>query len=202
IDLAEGSGEIHGLTIGNPQGFATAQAFSLGEIATQLDLKSLSAEVTVIEHIIVRAPEVFFEMNSAGKNNLDQLKQKLTSKSSGTSKAAADNENGTAPRLIIRKLLFEGGNIHARVIPLGKNYDLKLPEIEMQNLGGKNGATPEQIAEQVVKKLTDRALAEIKKKGLDQYREKFEGEVNKRLGAEKEKLDEKVGEKLKGVFGY
>ena len=54
----------------------------------------------------------------------------------------------------------------------------------------------------MLKNLTDRALAEVKKQGLDQYREKLEGEVNKRLEAEKEKLNEKVGDKLKGVLGY
>jgi len=202
IELADGSGAIHGLTIGNPQGFDAAQAFSLGEIATQIDLKSLSADVTVIEHITVRAPEVFFELNSDGKNNLDKLKQNLSSKASGSAKTTAVKENGAAPRLIIRKLLFEGGNIHARVTPLDKEYDLKLPMIQMNNLGGKTGATPEQIADQVIKHLTDRALAEVKKQGLDQYKEKLEGEVNKRLAAEKEKLDEKVGDKLKGVLGY
>jgi len=202
IELADGSGAIHGLTIGNPQGFESAQAFSLGEISTQIDLKSLSAEATVIEHITVRAPEVFFELNAAGKNNLDQLKQNLAAKASGSAKTSAPKESGTAQRLIIRKLLFEGGNIHARVIPLDKTYELQLAKIQMQNLGGKNGATPEQIADQVLKNLTDRALAEVKKKGLDQYKEKLEGEVNKRLQAEQEKLEEKVGEKLKGVLGY
>ena len=63
IVLKDGSGAIRGLTIGNPQGFAAPQAFSLGEIAIQIDLKSLSEEVTVIEQITVQAPEIFFELN-------------------------------------------------------------------------------------------------------------------------------------------
>ena len=100
--------------------------------------------------------------------------------------------------MIIRKLLFEGGSIHAKVVPLNRDYDLKLPKIEMTDLGGKNGATLGRIADQVLKELTAKALAEIKRKGLDQYKEKLEGEVNQRLDAEKEKL----GEKLKGVLGY
>ena len=43
-----------------------------------------------------------------------------------------------------------------------------------------------------------KALAEIKKKGIDQYKAQLEGEVNKRLDTEKDK----VGDKLKGVLGY
>ena len=34
IVLKDGSGAIRGLTVGNPQGFATPQAFSLGQVAT------------------------------------------------------------------------------------------------------------------------------------------------------------------------
>jgi hypothetical protein len=204
LGLKDGSGAVRGLTVGNPQGFAAKQAFSLGEVSTQIDLKSLSEDVIVIEHITVRAPEVFFELNGAGKNNLQELKQNLASGKSGKSggKASTEKSSGAEPKLIIRKILFADGNIHASVLPLDKDYELKLPNIELNNLGGKNGATPTQIADQVLKVLTDRALAEVKKKGIDQYKAQLEGEVNERLDAEKEKINEKVGDKLKGVLGY
>jgi flagellar basal body-associated protein FliL len=202
LELTDGSGAIRGLTVGNPKGFTAAQAFSLGEIATQVDLKSLSEEVTVIEHIIVRAPEVFFELNEAGKNNLEKLNKNLSSGASSKSGSSSPKSSGAEPKLIIRKLLFEGGSIHARIVSLDKDYDLKLPKIEMTNLGGKTGATPEEIADQVLKKLTAKALAEVKRKGLDQYKEKLEDEVNQRLDSEKEKLGEKLGGQLKGVLDY
>jgi len=198
IVLQDGSGAIRGLTVGNPQGFNTPLAFSLGEIATQIDLKSLSEDVPVIEHITIRAPEVFFELNENGQNNLDKLKSNLQSGASTSSSSSSGKGDGSEPKLIIRKLIFSDGNIHARVVPLDKDYELKLPNIQMNNLGGKTGATPSQIASQALKVLTDRALAEIKKKGIDQYKAQLEGEVNKRLDTEKEK----VGDKLKGVLGY
>lgn len=197
IVLQDGSGAIHGLTLGNPQGFITPRAFSLGEIATQINLKSLSEELPVIEHITVRAPEVFFELNGQGQNNLDMLKKNLQSGAS-TSSSTSGKQGGAEPKLIIRKLVFADGSIHARVVPLDKKYELKLPEIQMNDLGGKTGATPTQIANQVLKILTERALAEIRKKGLDHYQAQLEGEVDKRLDSEKEKL----GDKLKGVLGY
>jgi len=198
IVLQDGSGAIRGLTIGNPNGFATPNAFSLGEIATQIDLKSLSEDVPVIEHITIRAPEVFFELNEKGQNNLDKLKSNLQSGASTSSSSSSAKSGGSEPKLIIRKLIFSGGNIYARVVPTDKDYELKLPNIQMNDLGGKTGATPSQIASQALQVLTDRALAEIKKKGIDQYKAQLEGEVNKRLDTEKEK----VGDKLKGVLGY
>lgn len=208
IGLQDGSGAIQGLTVGNPQGFTINDAFSLGEISTQIDLKSLSEDVIVIEHFTIRAPEVFFELNEAGKSNLNELNRNISGGASGSSGTAAPSAStsGKEPKLIIRKVLFTEGNIHATVVPLNKDYELPLPKIEMTNLGGKNGATPAQIADQVLQVLTERALAEVKKKGIDQYKQKLEGEVNKRLEAEQQKLNEKVGEqvgdKLKGVLNY
>ena len=198
IVLQDGSGAIRGLTVGNPQGFSAPEAFSLGEIATQIDLKSLSEEVPVIEHITIRAPEVFFELNEKGQNNLDSLKKNLQSGASASSSSSSGKTDGSEPKLIIRKLVFADGSIHARVVPLDKKYELKLPDIVMNDLGGKTGATPSQIASQVVSILTERALVEIKKKGLDHYKGQLEGEVNKRLDSEKGK----IGDKLKGVLGY
>lgn len=199
IVLQDGSGAIQGLTVNNPKGFAEPKAFSLGTIATQIDLKSLSEEIPVIEHITIRAPEVFFELNQEGKNNLASLMQNLKGSSSSSSGKEA---SGAEPKLIIRKLLFSGGNIHARVVPLNKDYELKLPDIKMNNIGGNTGATPTQIADQVLKVLTDRALTAIKKEGIDQYKAQLEGEINKRLGEEKEKIETEVQDKLKGVLNF
>ena len=130
------------------------------------------------------------------------LKKNLQSGASSSSASSSAKSDGSEPKLIIRKLIFSDGNIHARVVPLDKDYELKLPNIQMNDLGGRTGATPSQIASQAISILTERALAEVKKQGIDQYKAHLEGEVNKRLEAEKEKLGGEVGEKLKGVLGY
>jgi flagellar basal body-associated protein FliL len=201
IKLTDGSGAIRGLTVANPRGFDAPYAFLLGEISTQIYLESLSRDILTIDHIIVRRPEVFFELNSAGDNNLTAIKMNLSKGQSKTS-GASTQKTDTEPKLIIRKLLLEGGNVQASVVPLNKSYSLVLPKIEMLNLGGNNGAKPDQIAEQVLQRLADQAMAEIKNKGLDHYKDKLQDEVNKRLENEKEKLNEKFGDKLKGTLDY
>ncbi|MCF6179226.1 MAG: AsmA family protein [Geopsychrobacter sp.] len=213
IGLKDGSGAILGLKVANPAGFSAAQAFSLGEISTQVDLKALSEDLVVIDHIRVIAPDIFFELNQAGQNNLEQLKKNLSSGGTDSSTLSPNTQTRESEmRLLIREILFTGGKIHASVVPLGKKYELQLPTISLKNIGGKNGATPSQITAQVVKALSDRALAEIKKQGIDQYRKKLEGKVNKRLNAEQQKLEQKlndkvgkevggqVGDALKGLF--
>ena len=67
LGLKDGSGAIRGLSVGNPQGFKTKQAFSLGEISTQIDLKSLSEEVFVIEHIVVFVVSRIHRRSLAGR---------------------------------------------------------------------------------------------------------------------------------------
>ncbi|WP_020675032.1 hypothetical protein [Geopsychrobacter electrodiphilus] len=194
IGLKTGSGAITGLTVGNPQGFKSPEVFFLGEISTQIDLKSLSGDLLVIDHIRVIAPEVFFELNQAGKTNLDQLKQNLASSTSASS--SASKKSGPEPKIRIRELLFTDGHIHVKVVPLNKDYDVALPTISMKDLGGQNGATPTQIADQVVKLLTDQALAEVKKQGIDQYKKQLEGKVNKRIDAETQKIEQKINDKV------
>jgi uncharacterized protein involved in outer membrane biogenesis len=211
IGLQDGSGAILGVTVGNPQGFETKQAFSLGEVSTQIDLNSLSGDVIVIEHITMRAPEVFFELNAAGQANLNVLKKNLSSTSAGSTSSVSPNKNQTnEPKLIVRKVLFENGVIFAKVVALDKEYKLDLPKLEMKNLGGDKGATPTEITNQVIRLLVDRAMTEVQKKGLDQYKDKLKSKVDERLKAEQQKLNEKVGEqvgdqvgeKLKGLLDY
>ena len=182
----------------NPPGFSAAKIFSLEEVSTQIDLKSLSEDVPVIDHITVSSPKVYFEINQAGKNNLEALKQNLAA---NTTKAATDNNPASEPKLIIRKLLFTGGTINAKIVPLNKDYNLNLPAVQLNNLGGKTGATPSQIAEQAIKTLTDKAMAAIKKEGLDKYKKQLEGEVQKKLDEQKEKIGGDVQNKLQGLLG-
>ncbi len=197
IGLQDGSGAIRGLTVANPQGFTAPLIFSLGEVATRVELKSITEQLVVIEYIKVLAPEIFFELNAEGQTNLNVLKQKLSSGSSASAPSEPSGQaGGEAPKLLIRKLLFADGTIHARVVPLNKDYELKLPKIELANLGGQGGLTPAQISDQVLKILTERALAEIKKQGIDQYKQQLEAEVKKRLDVEKKKIEQKVEEKV------
>lgn len=56
IELTKGSGTIQGLTVANPPGFSQPDAFTLGEIATRIDIDSLIHQPYVIDTIAVRAP--------------------------------------------------------------------------------------------------------------------------------------------------
>ncbi|PCI06626.1 MAG: hypothetical protein COB77_06500 [Gammaproteobacteria bacterium] len=216
INLTDGAAGITGLTVGNPGGYDLPYAFSLGEIRVDIDLASLQEEPYIINEITVLAPQVFVEINEDNKTNLNALKKNLAS---GSTSAAQDNKspaaadgNAKEPRLIIRRLTFTDGNIHARVAALNnKELQLKLPGLDMTNLGGKKGATATELASEILKRLTDRASDVIKKDLIDVELNKLKIKAQAKIDAEKTRLKEKsdskldeqkdkIKDKLKGLF--
>ena len=217
INLTDGAGAITGLTIANPEGFTMPYAFSLGEIRTGIDLQSLQQEPYIINEITVLAPQIFVEINEDNKTNLNELKNNLTSSSLSSASQdktqAADEISTQEPRLIIRRVTFADGNIKARVAALdNKEYQLKLPALDMTNLGGSKGATPAELAREILNRLTDRASEEVKKKIIDAELDKIKAKARAKVEEEKARLKEKtdakleeekqkVTDKLKGLFG-
>lgn len=197
IDLASGAGGISGLTIANPKGFTMPYAFSLGEIRTGIDLQSLQEEPYIIDEITVLAPQVFVEINEDNKTNLNELKKNLTAGSTSSaddkkSQAPAEGE-GKEPRLIIRRITFADGSIQARAAALqNKEYQLKLPGLDMSNLGGSKGATGTELASEILQRLTDRASQIVQKDIIDAELNKLKDKAQQKIDEEKARLQEKV----------
>jgi len=216
INLADGAAGINGLTVANPSGFVMPYAFSLGEIRAGIDLQSLQEEPYTINDITVLAPQVFVEINEDNKTNLNALKKNLTAGSpattqDGNTQVPAEGD-AKEPRLIIRRVTFSDGNIQAKVAALqNKEYQLKLPELDMTNLGGSKGATASELASEILKRLTDRAIDVVKKNIIDAELNKLKEKTQQKIDQEKAKLEEKadskvdeqkdkVKDKLKGLF--
>ena len=194
ITLKEGSSVINGLSVANPAGFEAKYAFSLGEIGSKINIDSLSNEVIVIDDITIRAPQVYFEMNQQRQTNLNELKENLL----GTAPAITTSKKQTTTqskelKFILKQVHFSEGKIFAKVMPLkNKEYQLKLPEILLRNLGGSKGATAAQLSHEIISLLSDRALAEVKKKGVGAELDKVKAQVKEKIAAEKAKLKEEL----------
>lgn len=215
INLKDGAGAIYGITVGNPGGFGDPNVFSLGEVSTKIDYESVSKKIIIIDDISVLSPQVFFEMNKDKKTNLNVLKENIMSGQSASpaSKEKSSPASGEQPKLIIRHVRFAEGNIQAKVVPLNnKTYNLKLPTIDMKDLGAPDGAPPDVIAKQIINKLTDQAKAAIKKQGIDKEIEQLKAKAQQKIDEEKAKLKsqadtkidaekERVKDKLKGLLG-
>jgi hypothetical protein len=200
IKLTDGAGTISGLTIGNPKGFDARSAFALGAIETQIDIASLTKQPIVIDQVIVRKPQVFYEMNKDRQGNLNELYKNISASTGGgaPSQTAA---KGSEPKIIIRHFQLADATVEANVVPLNAKYSLKLPTIQLENLGGKNGATPSEIAKQVLDTITQRALAVVKQAGIDEKVQALKSKVQGTVGTKAREAEGRVKEKLKGLLG-
>jgi cell division septum initiation protein DivIVA len=201
INLSDGAAGITGLTISNPAGYDLPNAFSLGEIRAAIDLQTLQEEPYIINEITVLAPQVFVEINDDRKTNLNELKNNLTAGSTGKAqdkKSQAPAEGSAKePRLIIRRVTFADGTILAKVAALqNKEYELKLPGLDMSNLGGSKGATATELASEILKRLTDHASDIVKKDIIDAELNKLKDKAKQKIDEEKARLQDKADSKL------
>jgi len=197
LELKEGKAAISGMTIKNPKGYSDPYAFSMDNIAVNIDISSLGKNPLVIEKILIHQPKVFVEVNKQGVSNLDTLNENIESSSSSSAKGeqkkgpAATSESGEELKLIIKKFRFEGGHLKAtNQITPDKKIDQALPVISMKNLGAVNGgATGPEIASEMMKELVSQATKAA-----------LEAGIKKAVEKEKEKLMEKAGGAIKGLF--
>ena len=200
IRLTDGAGTISGLSIANPKGFAAPNAFSLGEIDTQIDINTLTKGPITIDRGIIRKPQVFYEMNKDRESNLNALYKNIAAGTGGgsTKKPAAKSDE---PKLIIRHFQVAEATVEANVVPLNKKLTLKIPTIDLKDLGGKSGATPSEISKQVLDIITQRALAAVKQAGIDEKVQAIKSEAQQKLGTKKSEVENRAKEKLKNLLG-
>ena len=199
IKLADGSGGISGLTIANPKGFTFPNAFSLGETRLGIDLQSLQEEPYVINEIAVIAPEIYVEVDKDNNTNLNVLKDNLMASlpaSEETASAETEETAAAEPRLIVRKVTFSNGLIKAKIAALdNKEYKLKLPSIEMIDLGGSKGLTPTELTSEVISRLSDHASKQVKQKIKDELKAKLDAkkaEIKAKLDAKQAEAEAKI----------
>ncbi len=204
LELAQGSGVISGLSVANPPGFSEPNVFTLGKIGTKLDIATLTQDPVVIEEIYVGAPQVYFEINEQGKSNVKALQDNMAS--TAPAEAPAEPKKAEAEvKLIIRRLVMEGGTLDAKVAAAPeKNRTVELPRIEIRSIGEKQGgATGGEIARVVLNELIKQVGVAVAKIGVNKYLDEKAGDVTQRVEDKaREKLGEdvgsKVGESLRG----
>jgi len=146
IKLLDGKAGLSGLSVANPPGFSGPNIFTLDKVTVEVDIKSVGSNPIIINKILVRQPQVFYEMNKDSVSNLDVLKKNVAgysssgSKSKDTGKDKADGQKGEEMKLIIKKLSFEGGHLSAvSALAPDKKIEADLPAFHMSNLGQSSG---------------------------------------------------------------
>lgn len=189
IKLTTGEGAISGLAVGNPSGFSSLNAFSLGNIRVSLDTSTVTKEPIIIDEIHVFAPKVVYEINETGASNIMTIKKNVDRSIKGSSKKAPEEkkDNGKDIKLLVRSLVIDKGEVELRIAALGSSRSVKLPPFQLKNIGKGVGATPAQIAEQVLSAIIEHVGPVVADLGAEQFIGKTVDEVRRDMEREAEK---------------
>jgi len=231
LSLTDLKAGLRGLTVGNPAGFKTDRAISLGEISVKI-AKDWSMDVIVIDEVMINAPEITYEIGSSGsniaaiqKNVEDSLKAMGGSdggKAAGTAEKAPADEEKAGPKIVINNLYVKNGKVNVSASLLqGKSLPVPLPDIHLKDIGkdkkgDSSGASPAEVAKQIMTAISSKAsgaassldlsslgLSDISGKAADvgaAAKEAAEGAL-KGAGDKLGGAGEGIGGAVKGLFG-
>jgi len=161
LSLLSGSGSIKGLVIGNPEGYKSPHAISVGSSSVALSLGSLLSDKVVVKSIRVEAPEIVLELGPGG-SNLQKIQANLPSRGSA---AGAENkpveERKPGKKLQVDEVVVAGGKLILEASALGgKLSEAPLPEIRLTNLGsGPDGITASDLGMRILSAIMDGAIS-------------------------------------------
>jgi hypothetical protein len=160
IRLLNGSAEARGFVVGNPEGFKTTQAISVGLAEFGVNPVSILSDKIVIRTIHVESPEITFEGGLGGNNLgkiLDNVKAVAKAGGPASARTGATPKTDARPgkKIEVDDFLITGAKVSGTlVLPNGREMALKtlsLPEIHLTDLGsGSGGLTPAELTRAVL----------------------------------------------------
>jgi hypothetical protein len=222
ISILSGETKLKNFQLGNPKGFKTPHAVSVGSIYVDVDEKSLTGDTIVIDKIEISAPEITYEKTSK-TDNFQALLNNVKSGSTTTESAKEpSSEAANGKKIIIGNFILKNGkvNLAASTILGDKSISAALPDIHLKDLGKESGGTSpakafEKIFAAIYKEITSpdvtKALNESLKRLADEnigaiqedaekQLEKVKGDVEKQA-EEVKKMEEGLKKDLDAITG-
>lgn len=173
LSLFSGSGAVKGLVVGNPEGYKTDHAMSVGLASVSVAPGSVFSDKIIVKSIRIEAPQVTFELGPGG-SNLQRIQDNLGSSSTGAAEPAkpaeekAPAESKPAKKLQVDEVIITGGKVTLGMAALGgKLVEAPLPEIRINNLGqGPEGITGAELGKEI--------LSQINRGAIKTYTEQLE----------------------------
>ena len=215
VSLFGGNVSLNNFKVGQPQGFSGAQLMSLGGVDVGVKVNELRQDPLRVNEITIRDPRLLIEMKGTDFN----IKKFIDQLPTGEDKPVEGEE---PMELIINNLKVQGAEVIFRPdvqalssLPgigeqlkgIKQEYVLKVPPLEMQNVGtgegNQNGAEIKEIVTALVQQLAAKAteseqlppeLRQVLKLNVDD----ITAMAKQRLGEEINKQLDKVSEELKG----
>ena len=209
ISLRGGEGSIEDLVIGSPEGFRAASTFELESIHIALDTETLADDPLVVKEIRIEAPRVTYEWGTRS-SNLAVIQKNVNAfaarHAGGSARTAPEAPPEEGRKFIIDNLIVRGGSVQASAALVeGAAKQAELSDLHVKGIGRKQGgATPAEVAVQILNALTADAIRGAAGASLDALQGQAERAAEE---AVEEALDDALGEDskrakdaLKGLF--
>lgn len=160
ISIWNGTSEIYGFTISNPDQFSDQPAIELDEIQLKIDLASMFSDTIQIENIRITGAKLFFEQEGFGIN-LRSLNQNMD--------LSADEDDAV---IEIEHLVVENATVQVSTkIDRERTVEANIENIELEGIGRDGNNTLKQSMQQILEPLIERAIQEAMTGGLLQQLE-------------------------------
>ncbi|MDP1652854.1 MAG: hypothetical protein Q8L56_09045 [Rhodocyclaceae bacterium] len=159
ISPTDGKGAIEGLRVGNPKGFRTPHAMSVGSIELAVDPASLASDVVLIRRIAIASPRISYEAGSGDKSNFDVIQRNVDqSLGKHRKEKASQGKKMIVDHLSIRDIKVN----YSPFLLEGQGFEISLPDIELRDIGkSKGGVTSGELAKVVMDTLMTRMTRAI-----------------------------------------
>jgi hypothetical protein len=199
LSVLSGSGSIKGFVLGNPEGYKGDFAIKVALVDLAVKPGSVFSDKVHVKHVRINGPDIAFEGNPAGNNNLTKIMdnvQAATGGSGGDRPQPKAGDKSEGKKLQIDDLVITGGRIHlSSVLTAGKTVTVPLPDIHLTNLGeGPEGITAGELTKKVLGEVTRNTLTAAAK-GISEL---GKGAVDA-AGSAVKSTGEGLGKAVKGV---
>jgi hypothetical protein len=205
LSLFSGAGAIQGLVIGNPEGFKTPQAISIGSASLAVKAGSLLSDKVVIRSIQLDAPDITLEVGLGG-SNLGKILANVEETTGGTNATAqAAAAGGPGKKLQVDDFKITGAKLQLSTAGMsGKSLAYTLPTMQLKDLGtGPEGITSAELTRRVLTMICEAAFKVARDSGYDvgkmadQLKKDLTKDLDPAAVEQVDKLGKTVGDLLK-----
>ncbi len=205
LSLLTGSAKLKGLIVGNPDGYKTTNAISIGTVAVGVNPFSVLSEKIVVRSIHVESPEITFE-GGLGGNNLSKIMDNVngSAQQGGPVSTNSAGKPKPAKKIEVDDFLITGAKVHGTIILFGGKEvtlpSLPIPEIHLTDLGkGSDGLTPTELTRAVLSAITSATTKAVASAATD-FGKNF-GNVGQDAGKAATQNLDKIKKGIGGLFG-
>lgn len=205
----DGIFQMTGISVANPDGFSAGNALYLGGINIKVEAKSMLTKSLNIEEIRITNPEINI-VGKPGDTNLARLTKNVSSsspRSSSTKNSSTEHAKHSEKEcnvdVAIRYFTLQEGKVSASFVGLPEAAEVKLPVLELHNIGTDNKVNLHQAIQIIFKEIMQLSQkTALSGAGFSGQLENLKSEFQEKTKGLKEDISNKLkGLNIKG-FGF